>query len=97
MENNNVLDNANSILGNAVRNVLSDIVRDAVRAEINSHKEAQPQRNIVSGIKNISNALSISERKVVDLIKDGTLKDSIRRNGNVYLCDVDKAFDELMK
>ena len=74
---------------------LATMIRDAVKVELDARLDVPKERKIVSGLKNISKELQISERKLLDMIRAGTLTKSIRKNGNVYLCDVNAAFDEL--
>ena len=57
----------------------------------------QQEKKSVSGIGNICKALAIGETKFRQMISNGDLKRSVRRNGNVYICDVNAAFDELGK
>lgn len=74
---------------------LTTMIRDAVKVELDARLAMPKERKIVSGLKNISKELQISERKLLDMIRTGVLSKSIRKNGSVYLCDVNEAFNEL--
>lgn len=80
------------------KDAIEQIVRDAVSEALQSLSAARtPPRHLVSGLGNIADALAVSQRKLVTMIQDGTLRNSIRKNGKVYICDINEAFNELDK
>lgn len=75
---------------------ITKIVRDAVSEALLSISASRTRPlHLVSGLGNIAEALAVSQRKLVTMIQDGTLQKSIRKNGKVYICDINEAFNEL--
>lgn len=63
-----------------------------IKEILSEERPAPVNSKIVRGRSNIAHALGISKDKLDRLIADGTLKNAIRKNGRVVICDVQKAF-----
>lgn len=71
---------------------LTTLIEQAVRETLAT---MQPSRtgSVVSGRKNIADALGISTDKLDRMVADGYLKGAIKKNGRTMICDINKAFN----
>ena len=70
---------------------ISRIVADALTRV---KHESTESATIVRGRKNIARALGISEDKLDKMVKEGTLKRAVKKNGRAMICDINKAFED---